>query len=101
MPKPYPREFRDDVIRLAQNRDENTTIGQIAADFGIHEGTLHKWLRQADLDAGKSADRKPSATTDECEELRQLRRRNRALEQELEVMRRAAAYFGQAQIPSK
>ena len=101
MPKPYPKEFRDDVVRVAQNRDENTTISQIAADFGIHKGTLNKWLRQADIDAGTADHRKSGATTDEREELRRLRRRNRALEQELEVMRRAAAYFGQAQIPSK
>ena len=49
---------------------------------------MHKWLRLADLDAGKSADCKPGATTDEREELRRLRRRNRALEQKLEVMLR-------------
>ena len=89
MPKLYSKGFRDDVIRLVQNRDENTTIGQFATDFGIYEGKLcMSRLRQADLDAGKSADRKPGATTGEREELRRLRRRNRALEQELEVMRR-------------
>lgn len=69
MPAPYPKEFRDDVVRLVQNRDENTTISQIAADFGIHEGALNKWLRQADLDAGNTADRKPGATSDERAEL--------------------------------
>ena len=77
------------------------TIAEIAKDFGIHEGTLTKWLRQADLDAGNPGEREPGPSTDEKTELKELRRRNRVLEQELEVMRRAAAYFGQAQIRSK
>ena len=52
MPKPYPKEFRDDVINVARNRDENTTLSEVAHDFGLHEGTIRKWIRQADLDAG-------------------------------------------------
>ncbi len=51
-PQPYPKEFRDDVIRSALGRDKDTTIAQTAKDFGIHEGTIAKWLRQADIDAG-------------------------------------------------
>lgn len=51
------------------NRDEKTTIAQIAKDFGIHEGTLTKWTRQAEIDAGN----KPGQTTDESAELRELR----------------------------
>lgn len=101
MPKPFPKEFRDDVIRVAQERDDSTTLAQVAKDFGLHEGTIRKWLRQADLDKSNPTARKPGPTTDEKTELRELRRRNRALEQELEVMRRAAAYFGQSQLPSK
>ncbi|WP_435873364.1 IS3 family transposase [Nocardia farcinica] len=97
MPKPYPREFRDDVVRVARNRDEGVTLDQIAADFGIHPMTLSKWMRQADVDEGV----KPGATTSESAELRELRRRNRLLEQENEVLRRAAAYLSQAQLPGK
>ena len=97
MPQPYPKEFRDDVIQVALNRDSKTTIGQIAKDFGIHEGTLNKWLRQGEIDAGN----KPGNTTDESAELREMRRRNRLLEQENEVLRRAAAYLSQANLPSK
>lgn len=96
MPKPYPKEFRDDVVRVALNRDEHTTIAQIAKDFGIHEGTVTKWIRQTEIDAGS----KPG-TTDESAELRELRRHNRLLEQENEVLRRAAAYLSQANLPSK
>lgn len=101
MPKPYLKEFREDVVRVAQIRDENTTVAEVAADFGLHEATIRKRVRQSELDAGNPNDRKPGLSTDEKDELRTLRRRNRAREQELEVMRRTAAYFGQAQISSK
>lgn len=101
MPKSYPVEFRADVINVAWNRDKNTTLAEVAHDFGLHEGTMRKWICQADLDAGNPTDRAPGPSTDEKAELRELRRRNRALEQELEVMRRAAAYFGQTSIPSQ
>lgn len=52
MPKPYPREFRDDVVRAARDRDPGVTVEQIAKDFGVHPMTLFKWMRQADADAG-------------------------------------------------
>ena len=84
-------------MRVALNRDEKTTIAQIAADFGVHEGTVTKWIRQAEIDAGNQ----PGTTTDESAELRELRRRTRLLEQENEVLRRAAAYLSQANLPSK
>ena len=58
-------------------------------------------MRQADLDSGNTEGRKPGPTTDEKSELAAANRKIRRLEQELEVMRRAAAYFSQAQIPSK
>jgi transposase len=59
--------------------------------------TLTKWMRQADVDEGV----KPGTSTSESAELRELRRRNRLLEQENEVLRRAAAYLSQAQLPGK
>ncbi|PCC47039.1 transposase, partial [Brevibacterium aurantiacum] len=80
MPQPYPKEFRDDVVRVVMGRDKNTTIAQIAKDFGVHEATITKWVRQAEIDAGN----KPGNTTDESTELRELRRRTRLLEQENE-----------------
>ena len=52
VPRPYPKEFRDDVVRVARNREDGVTIEQIAADFGIHAMTLSKWMRQADVDDG-------------------------------------------------
>jgi len=97
VPRPYPREFRDDVVRVARNRDDGVTIEQIAIDFGVHPMTLHKWMRQADIDEGA----KPGKSTGESAELRELRRRNRLLEQENEVLRRAATYLSQANLPGK
>jgi transposase-like protein len=52
MPKPFPKEFREDVVRVARGRDPGVTLEQIATDFGIHPMTLSKWLRQADIDDG-------------------------------------------------
>jgi len=46
------KEFRDDVVRAARNRDDGVTIEQIANDFGVHPITLSKWMRQADIDDG-------------------------------------------------
>ncbi|PPK89486.1 transposase, partial [Kineococcus xinjiangensis] len=97
VPKPYPREFRDDVVRVARNRDPDVTLEQVAADFGVHVMTLSKWMRQADVDAGV----KPGVSTGESAELRQARARIRLLEQENEVLRRAAAYLSQANLPGK
>jgi transposase len=97
VPRPYPQEFRDDVVRVARNREDGVTIEQIAADFGVHPMTLTKWMRQADVDEGV----KPGKSSSDAGELRELRRRNRLLEQENEVLRRAAAYLSQANLPGK
>src|SRR5436190_21347804 len=97
MARPYPKEFRDDVVRVARNRDDGVTIEQIAADFGVHPMTLSKWLRQADIDEGT----KPGTTTGDWAELREARRRIKLLEQENEVLRRAAAYLSQSNLPGK
>ena len=52
MPKPYPREFRDDVVRVARKRDADVTLEQIADDFGIHAMTLSGWIKKADVEDG-------------------------------------------------
>lgn len=94
MPKPYPQEFREDVVAVARNRGPGATLKSIAEDFGIAEASLLNWLKQADIEDGKH----PGQTLDEAAEMRQLRRRNRLLEQENEVLRRAAAYLSQANL---
>lgn len=64
-------------------------IKQITKDYGVHEGTIAKWQRQVDIDAGN----KPGNTTNESAELRELRRRTRLLEHENEVVRWARAHL--------
>lgn len=97
MPKPYPSEFRDDVVRVAENREPGVPLRQIAADFGISETCLQNWMRQAAIETGAQT----GTTAAENAELRELRKRNRLLEQENDVIRRAAAYFAQAHLPGK
>jgi transposase len=94
VPKPFPKEFREDVIRVARTSD--SSVAQVAQDFGISESCLHRWLAQDDVELGN----RPGVTAGESAELRELRRRNKLLEQENEVLRRAAAYLSQANLPS-
>ena len=95
LPRPFPQEFRDDVVKVARARPDGVTLERIATDFGIHPMTLSKWLRQAAVDDGD----RPGVTTTESAELRDARKRIRLLEMENEVLRRAAAYLGQANLP--
>ena len=94
MPKPYPREFRDDVVAVARGRDSGVALRRVAEDFGTSETCLQKWLKQAEVEDGH----RPGTTAAEAIEVRELRRRNRLLEQENEALRRAAAYLSQANL---
>ena len=97
MPKPYPREFRGDVVRVARNREPGQLLKDIAADFGVSESCLANWMETADVEDGL----KPGTTAAENAELREAKKRIRLLEQENEVLRRAAAYLSQANLPGK
>lgn len=97
MPKPYPREFRDDVVRVARSREPGQKLRQIAADFGISESCLINWMKAAAVEDG----RRPGMSGLDNVELRGARKRIRLLEQENEVLRRAAAYLSQANLPGK
>lgn len=85
--RPYPPEFRREAIELV--RISEKPIVQVARDLGISNQTLHNWIKQADVDAGKAE----GLTTEEREELRRLRRENRTLLQEREILKKAAAFF--------
>ena len=95
MPTPYPKEFRRDVIAVARQGDQS--IAQVARSFGISESCLNRWLRIADRDEGLGAVSAGSAADDP--EKRELRRRNKQLEQEVEILRRATAYFARDTLP--
>src|ERR1700735_5799884 len=87
MPKAFPLEFRRDVVAVA--RKSEAPLWQIAEDFGISESCLHRWLKLADVDEGV----RPGVTTQESAELRELRKRNKTLEQENEILRRGGGPF--------
>ena len=95
MSRPHPKEFRDDAVAVA--RRGPAPIAQIAKDFGISDSWVRNWLLAADIEEGN----RPGVTASESSELRELRRRNQLLEQEVEVLRRAAAFLSQAHRPGK
>jgi transposase len=84
--RPYPKELHDDVMRGARNRGPGQQLKQIVADFGISESCLAGWLKTADVEDGI----KRGTTATENTELVQARKRIKLLEQENEVLRRAA-----------
>src|SRR6266852_8380121 len=88
---PNPPEFRAEAIRLAPTSGK--PHAQSARELGMTGETLRLWLKQADVDEGKRSD---GLTTEEQEELRRLRRENRRLREEREMLNKAAAVFAQA-----
>jgi transposase len=100
VPKPFPPEFRRDVIAVA--RKGEASISQVARDFGISESCLQRWLKIADREDGlapAAAGDRGGGPKDESAEVRELRRRNKLLEQENEILRRATAYFARDVLP--
>jgi transposase len=100
VPKPFPAEFRRDVIAVA--RKGEASVAQVARDFGISESCLQRWLKIADREDGltppTSGDR-GGGEKGESAELRELRRPNRLLEQEEKILWRATAYFARDVLP--
>lgn len=93
MPKhvaPYPPAYRAEAIRLARTSEK--AHAQIARELGLTTETLRLWLKQADVDEGKRSD---GLSSEEQEELRRLRRENRILREEREILKKAAAFFAQ------
>jgi transposase len=93
MPKAYPAEFRRDVVAVARRKE--SSLRQTAKDFGISETCLQRWVKRAEIEDGV----REGLTLAEQAEIRELRKRNRLLEQENEVLRRAAIYLGQGVVP--
>lgn len=101
MPKPFPEEFRRDVIAVARQGDQS--IAKVARSFGVSESCLARWLRIADREDGvhraDAATPALKAPGDLEAENRELRRRTKQLEQENEILRRATAYFARDVLP--
>ena len=95
MPAPKSPEFRRRAVELARLREK--PIAQIAKDLGIAESGLRRWMRQADIDEGKQE----GLSSDERAELVRLRREKRVLEMEVEILKRASAYFARENVLPK
>ena len=87
MPRPHPPEFHRRAVELARERAK--PIAKIAEDLGISESCLRNWLHQAEIDDGT----REGLSTEERHELSQLRRENRVLKMEKEILGKAAAFF--------
>jgi transposase len=96
MPAPHPVEFRQRAVELARSGDK--PVAALARDLGISDSCLRSWIAQADADENGSAAR---LTSVEKKELAELRRRNRQLEVENEILKRAAAYFARENVLPK
>jgi transposase len=91
---PYPPEFRSEAIRLVRASDEDHPIPKIAKELGVTAETLRNWVKQDEIDSGE----REGFTTEEREELRRLRRENKVLRQEKEILRKATAFFAREEI---
>jgi transposase len=92
--KPRPRrsftpEFKAEIVELCRRGDRS--IGQVARDFDLTETAVREWVRQAERDAGTRVD--GGLTTAEREELNRLRRDNRRLQEDVDILKRATAFF--------
>ncbi|MBC3193913.1 transposase [Pseudonocardia sp. C8] len=96
MPAPHPPEFRQRAVELARLGDK--PVAALAKDLGISESCLRNWMAQADADEDGDSARLTSA---EKKELAELRKKNRQLELENEILKRAAAYFARENILPK
>lgn len=95
MPGRYPREFREDVVRVARSREPGQQLRQIAADFGISESCLTNWIKATNIEDG----RRLGATAEQNADLREARKRIRLNEQDNEVLTKAAMHLPQANPP--
>lgn len=98
MPAPHPPEFRRRAVDLAREVDEDGNrvhpVAQLARDLKISESCLRNWMAQADIDDGA----RPGLSTSERKELAELRRENRVLRMERDLLSRAAAFFAQENV---
>ena len=95
MPAPHPPEFRRRAVELARLREK--PVAEIAKDLGISESCLRNWMSRADVDEGL----KEGLSSDERAELVRLRRELRVKDMEIEILKRASAYFARENVLPK
>jgi transposase len=95
VPAPHPPEFRRRAVELARLREK--PVAEIAKDLGISESCLRNWMSRADVDEGL----KEGLTSDERAELVRLRREVRVKDMEIEILKRASAYFARENVLPK
>jgi transposase len=83
----FTPEFKAEIVGLCQRGDR--TIGQVSRDFDLTETAVRAWVQQAEIDGGV----RDGLTTEERQELTRLRRENRSLKEDVEVLKRATAFF--------
>ena len=85
----FTAEYKAEVVKLVRESDKG--IGQLARELGLTESSVRNWVKQADVDAGRG--REGVLTTEEKEELRQLRRDVKRLRMERDILKKATAFF--------
>jgi transposase len=91
---PYPEPFRREAVALVRSSEKS--IPQLAAELGVSPQSLRNWIKLSELDRGE---RRDGLSSDEREELRRLRRENRRLAQERDILKKAAAFFANESDP--
>jgi transposase len=84
----FTAEFKAEIVELCQRGDR--TVRQICQDFDLTETAVREWVKQADIDTGTRTD---GLTCDERAELTVLRRENRRLREDVDILKRATAFF--------
>src|SRR5271166_4768231 len=94
-PRPFPPDFKAEMVELCRRGDRS--IGQVARDFDLTETNVRTWVKQAEIDQGE----RPGLTTEEKEELTRLRRENRSLKEDVEILKRATVFFAKETADSR
>lgn len=93
----FSNDYMADAVRLY--RESGESLRSVAEKLGILESSLRRWVKQADIDAGKGPE--GALTTTEKEDVRQMKREIKRLREENEFLKKAAAYFAKTQENSK
>jgi transposase len=83
----FTPEFKAEIVELCRRGERS--IGQVARDFDLTETNVRSWVKQAEIDQGE----RPGLTSEERDELGKLRRENRTLREDVEILKRATAFF--------